>query len=184
MLLHQLHFKVTAAYTHHHCKHCQHHRLFVTQTYATGSARLEKAALHTDRQSIISQVEFSQTTCIFPLVSFLYQQHININTYSEIIPEQLHYERAVLVRVFVECIQLGNCVIKSLLVHTNTVWLLQLGCYAQSSKFSQPSGTWTMFSGRLKAIQILHSAGQWPLSSFLTVCKYLGSYCIVSLLPD
>jgi len=41
-------------------------------------------------------------------------KQINIGTYSEIIPEQLHYKRAVLVRVFIQCVQLGNGIIKSL----------------------------------------------------------------------
>lgn len=36
------------------------------------------------------------------------------NTYSEIVPKQLHDQGAVFVRLFIQCIQFSNCFIKCL----------------------------------------------------------------------
>lgn len=36
------------------------------------------------------------------------------STYSEIVPKQLHDQRAVFVRLLIQCIQLSNCFIKRL----------------------------------------------------------------------
>jgi len=44
----------------------------------------------------------------------------DIKTYSEVVPEQLHYKCAVLVRVFVQGIQLSDGIIESLHVHIST----------------------------------------------------------------
>jgi len=59
-----------------------------------------------------------QTSSYHPsvLAHYSLSKYANIDRYREVVPEQLHYKRAVLVRVFVQCVQLSNCIVKRLLI--------------------------------------------------------------------